>query len=63
MKKAIIIFLVLAVVCLAFFSCYNDVTFCYYCGSRNIKEDGKESGIQMYKCNACGERFGAQSPF
>jgi transposase-like protein len=63
MKKAIILFLVLAVVGLAFFSCYNDVTFCYYCGSRNIKEDGKEVGyggeeIQMYKCNDCGKRFG-----
>ena len=64
MKKAIILFLALAVASLVFVSCPNDVTYCYYCGSTDIKEDGKlevswkEEKLQIYKCNKCTKRFG-----
>jgi hypothetical protein len=58
MKKAIILFLVLAISGLAFISCqYDDVTFCFNCGSRNIKKDGTEvvkgKEYQVYECGDC----------
>jgi DNA-directed RNA polymerase subunit RPC12/RpoP len=66
MKKAIILFLVLAVAGLAFVSCYiehDDVTYCFECGSKKIKADGKEGIYTYYKCKDCGSRFAVYNPY
>ncbi|GBU26584.1 hypothetical protein R84B8_00094 [Treponema sp. R8-4-B8] len=63
MKKAIIIFLLLAITGLSFVSCqFDDTTYCPYCGSSFIKEDHKEiyngKEFQIYRCQNCNKRFG-----
>ena len=30
---------------------------CSYCGSFNTKKNGRENGLQTYKCNDCNKRF------
>jgi|TergutMp193P3_1026864.scaffolds.fasta_scaffold71607_3 transposase-like protein len=64
MRKAIIIFLILTIVGLSFVSCmFDDTHYCPYCGSTNIKEDGRKvingQEFQIYKCQraTCEARF------
>ena len=62
MRKSIILFLVLIIVGLSFASCkFDDVTYCYNCGSSNIEENGKEvingQEYQIYKCQSCHSSF------
>jgi predicted RNA-binding Zn-ribbon protein involved in translation (DUF1610 family) len=57
MRKAFIVFLALAIVCLCFASCPNEVTYCPNCGSSDIKKldtvefNGKT--FQAYECHNC----------
>ncbi|GBU27114.1 hypothetical protein R84B8_00637 [Treponema sp. R8-4-B8] len=66
MRKAITLFLLLTIAGLSFVSCqFDDTTYCPYCGSSLIKEDGKGvlkdgTEFQMYKCQSCGKRFGVE---
>ena len=30
---------------------------CLFCGSKQVKKDGKQNGKQRYKCHHCGKRF------
>jgi len=64
MRKAIIIFLVLTIVSLSFVSCmFDDTHYCPYCGSENLKEDGRQvingQEFKIYKCQStfCEKRF------
>jgi len=62
MKKAVILLLVLTIAGLSFASCkFDDVHYCFECGSSNIKELRKEviAGKEqvVYECKKCNKRF------
>jgi len=70
MKKAVVLFLIIALVGLSLGSCVFDVvTFCPFCGQAGLKEVSEydnDTGITSiyYKCqnSNCGKTFGAGKP-